>query len=70
MKTRTIEVKGMSCNHCVQSVTKALSALAGVADVKVDLTFGTATYTEAAEGTDAAVKAAIENAGFTAGQYR
>ncbi|GFK94258.1 Copper chaperone CopZ [Fundidesulfovibrio magnetotacticus] len=70
MKTRTIEVKGMSCNHCVASVTKALSALDGVTDVKVDLTFGTATYTETKDGLDAAVKSAIDNAGFTPGGYR
>ena len=32
-----LRVKGMSCNHCVMSVTKALSKLDGVLNVKVDL---------------------------------
>jgi len=27
----------MSCEHCVQAITKALRALPGVADVAVDL---------------------------------
>ncbi|MGB6289074.1 MAG: cation transporter, partial [Desulfobulbales bacterium] len=31
----TIKVKGMSCQHCVASVTKALSEIAGIADVQV-----------------------------------
>lgn len=70
MRTRTIEVKGMSCNHCVQSVTQALSAIEGLANVKVDLLGGTATYDETKPVTDDVVKAAIERIGFTAGNYR
>ena len=30
MKTSEIKIKGMSCNHCVASIQKALSALEGV----------------------------------------
>lgn len=30
-------VEGMSCNHCVMAVTKALKALDGVSNVNVDL---------------------------------
>ena len=70
MATKTIEVKGMSCNHCVQSVTQALSALEGVANVKVDLLGQTATYEETSPVSEAAVKAAIEAIGFTAGNFR
>jgi copper chaperone len=36
MKT-TLIVQGMTCNHCVMSVTQALKALAGVTSVEVDL---------------------------------
>ncbi len=32
-----LNVEGMSCQHCVKSVTQAVGALAGVAGVKVDL---------------------------------
>ena len=70
MRTRTIEVKGMSCNHCVQSVTQALSNIEGVANVKVDLLGGTATYDETKPVPEAVIKAAIENIGFTPGNYR
>ena len=70
MKTRTIEVKGMSCNHCVQSVTQALSAIEGTANVKVDLLGGTATYDETKAVPEPVIKAAIERAGFTAGNYK
>ena len=34
---RTLEVEGMSCNHCVMSVKKAAGEITGVFDVKVDL---------------------------------
>ncbi len=37
MKSVTLNVEGMSCSHCVSAVIKAVSALAGVAAVDVDL---------------------------------
>lgn len=37
LENATIEVKGMSCGHCVASIEKALSALEGVGDVHVSL---------------------------------
>ncbi len=40
----TIKIKGMSCGHCVASVTKALEELSGVSEVKVDLDKGEARY--------------------------
>jgi len=36
----------MSCNHCVMRVTKALQAIEGIKNVKVDLQSGEATYDE------------------------
>ncbi|MFH2012013.1 MAG: cation transporter [Pseudomonadota bacterium] len=42
----TIKVKGMSCNHCVMAVTKALNEIEGVKNVKVDLDKGVASYDE------------------------
>jgi copper chaperone len=35
-----IKVKGMSCQHCVMSVTKALNQLEGIQNVQVDLQKG------------------------------
>ena len=33
-------ITGMTCAHCVQSVTEEVSALAGVSEVKIDLVNG------------------------------
>jgi copper ion binding protein len=37
MTTTTLKVQGMTCNHCVMRVAKALKAVPGVQDAKVDL---------------------------------
>jgi len=60
----SITVKGMTCNHCVMSVTKALEAIPGVTGVKVDLLSGRASFEEAAPVDLAVVKKAIEKIGF------
>ncbi len=60
----SINIKGMSCGHCVMAATKALSAIDGVKDVKVDLKTGVATYEEAKAVDMEVVAAAIKKAGF------
>ena len=40
----TVKVKGMSCNHCVMAVSKALEAIDGIKNVNVDLASGEARY--------------------------
>jgi copper ion binding protein len=37
MAKTTLKVQGMTCNHCVMRVAKALKALPGVQDAQVDL---------------------------------
>ncbi len=37
MKNQVINVDGMSCDHCVQTITKALEGINGVAEVEVSL---------------------------------
>lgn len=37
MKNAVLKVEGMSCSHCVNAVTKAVTALDGVSGVNVDL---------------------------------
>lgn len=44
MVRATVRISGMSCEHCAMRVTKALSGLSGVKDVKVDLKSGTTTF--------------------------
>lgn len=60
----SITVKGMSCNHCKMSVTKALEALPGVSAVNVDLLSGKATFDADPPLDPAVVKKAIEKIGF------
>ncbi len=49
MTTKTLKIQGMTCNHCVMRVAKALKAVPGVQDAKVDLQKAEAavTYDEA-----------------------
>ena len=59
----TVSIEGMSCQHCVASVSKALQAIPGVSGVNVDLKTKQANY----EGDvrTAVVKEAIAAIGFT-----
>lgn len=61
---KSIKIKGMSCQHCVMAVTKALGAVDGIKNVQVDLKTGTATYEETKPVDEAAVAAAIRKAGY------
>ena len=61
---KSMMIKGMSCQHCVMAVTKALNSVAGVTDVKVDLATGWATFEETAPVDMVAAAAAIRKAGY------
>jgi copper chaperone len=60
----TIKIKGMSCNHCVMAVTKALGGIEGVSNVKVDLAEGEATFDEATPVDRKVIGERIRKAGF------
>ena len=60
----TIKIKGMSCQHCVASVTKALSEIAGITDVQVNLEEGEATFNEQSPIEEQVIKDAIARIGF------
>jgi copper chaperone len=60
--TSTYAVAGMTCEHCVRSVTEELSDVAGVTGVEVDLAGGTVTVDGVVD--DAAVRAAVAEAGY------
>lgn len=61
---KSIKIKGMSCQHCVMAVTKALNAVDGVKNVQVDLKTGTATYEETKPVDAKVVAAAVKKAGY------
>ena len=60
----TVKVKGMSCQHCVSSVTKALSDIEGISDVNVSLEKGEATFSESNPIDPQVIKDAITKIGF------
>ncbi|MFN8138150.1 MAG: heavy metal-associated domain-containing protein [Candidatus Nanopelagicales bacterium] len=67
MSTTTYPVTGMTCGHCVTSVTEEVSALPGVTGVDIDLVPGgtsqvTVTSQEPLDRT--AVAAAVDEAGY------
>lgn len=65
MKQITLNVEGMSCSHCVNAVTKAVTALDGVSEVKVDLAEKTVTVDyHADEVSLESIKEAIEEEGY------
>ncbi|MGH3913123.1 MAG: heavy-metal-associated domain-containing protein [Pseudonocardiaceae bacterium] len=57
-------IEGMSCQHCVAAVTEEVGAIVGVTDVQVDLTTGSLRITSSAPLDDAAVRTAIDEAGY------
>ena len=60
-----LEVKGMSCQHCVKAVTDALAAIAGVPAVEsVNLDAGLAVIQGSASVDD--LIAAVKQAGYEA----
>lgn len=61
--TTTYTVSGMTCGHCVSSVTEEVSEVPGVTGVEVDLASGSMVVTGDAEAS--AVRAAVEEAGYS-----
>jgi len=64
MTTTTYTVTGMTCGHCVNSVSTEIGALPGVTGVDVDLTSGAVTVTSEQPLDPGAVRAAVDEAGY------
>ncbi len=64
MTTETYTVTGMTCGHCAASVSEEISEIAGVDSVDVVVETGAVTVTSADPLDPAAVKAAVEEAGY------
>lgn len=62
--TSTYTVTGMTCGHCVASVTEEVSKLDGVTAVEVDLASGQVTISSDAPLDSGAVAAAVDEAGY------
>jgi copper chaperone len=60
----TLKVKGMSCQHCVMSVTKALGQLEGVKNVQVDLAKGEVRFDNTKEVASSRIEKIIADVGY------
>ena len=64
MNTTEYQVKGMTCGHCVSAVKEEIGRIAGVAEVDVDLDSGRVTVSSESPVEEAAVRAAVDEAGY------
>lgn len=64
MATSTYTIKGMTCGHCVSSVTEEVEAVPGVTGVKVELETGLMEVVSDGPADDAAIAAAVREAGY------
>lgn len=64
MRQITYTVTGMSCGHCVTAVTEELNAIDEVTRVAVDLPSGAVTVTSTSPVDEAAIRAAVVEAGY------
>ncbi|MDI1289029.1 MAG: heavy metal-associated domain-containing protein [bacterium] len=64
MSTSTYDVTGMTCGHCVSSVTEAVTELPEVVEAVVDLETGTLTVVGEIEPAD--IFAAVAEVGYRA----
>ncbi|HOC08678.1 MAG: heavy-metal-associated domain-containing protein [Clostridiales bacterium] len=64
MKTSTLNVEGMSCNHCVMAIKKTVGAIQGVENVDVNLEGGTVSVQHGDGVNMEQLKEAIQGAGY------
>ncbi len=66
MSTNTYAVTGMSCGHCEVAIRSEVSQIAGVTDIEVRAADGHLAVTAEGPVDDAAVLAAVDEAGYEA----
>lgn len=59
-ETITLNIEGMTCDHCVRAVTEALEGVTGVSTADVSLEQKRAVVTGESVNTDALVAAIVE----------
>lgn len=64
MSTATFTVVGMTCGHCVGSVTEEVDRVSGVKDIDVDLATGELTVTSDENLDPQTIIAAVKEAGY------
>lgn len=64
MAEMKMKIEGMSCQHCVMAVKKALGGISGVTSSDVEIGSALVVYDES-KATEKDLKSAVEKAGFT-----
>ena len=64
MTTTDFTVTGMTCGHCVSSVSEEVGRIAGVTEVQVDLASGKVSVTSTRPLDSQEVRAAVDEAGY------
>ncbi|MCW2721834.1 MAG: hypothetical protein QOG20_3331 [Pseudonocardiales bacterium] len=64
MSEHSYTVTGMTCAHCVASVSEEIGEIEGVSDVRVDLPTGAVTVVSTHPIDDAQVREAVAEAGY------
>ena len=63
MKDITLKIEGMSCQHCVMRVKKAIDAVQGVSKAEVVIGQAAVSFDET-KTTKEAISSAVEKAGY------
>lgn len=58
-----IRIEGMTCQHCVMSITKALATI-GLKEIKINLEKGEATFENPGQVSKESISGAVEKAGY------
>lgn len=66
MSTTEYQVTGMSCGHCESAIRAEVSQIPGVTDIQVSATTGHLAVIAETRVDDAAVIAAVDEAGYEA----
>ncbi len=64
-EANTFEVEGMTCGHCVSSVSEHVNQIEGVRDVSIDLASGRIEVRADRDISRESVEAAVSGAGYT-----
>lgn len=64
MVKTSIKVAGMTCQHCVNSVTEEVSGLSGVISVNIDLASGNVEIESESNLATADLESAVQDAGY------
>lgn len=66
MSTNIYQVTGMTCGHCEGAIRAEVSQIPGVTDIEVSASIGRLTVTGDEQVDEAAVIAAVDEAGYEA----